>query len=181
MRWRKAPEPVVTDVLPDVAPDYVEPLRAWRLWVVEDVAGEPRLRSLYRPTFWPVGVPLEAHCDAYRLRLRRHVRHTAPAESCTCGIYAVPYESIPRVALDGGELSVGAVVIGTVSLWGNVVECERGWRAEFAYPARLFVPCIYAYAAREMAAALADYGVPVDFLDARTPSAVLKAVGELAA
>jgi hypothetical protein len=27
-----------------------------------------------------------------------------------------------------------AVVVGTVKLWGRVVETQRGWRAEKAYP-----------------------------------------------
>jgi len=32
-------------------------------------------------------------------------------------------------------------VVGSVSLWGTVVEHERGWRAQFAYPARLRLVC----------------------------------------
>jgi hypothetical protein len=38
-------------------------------------------------------------------------------------------------------VSSQVVVIGRVSLWGLVVECERGWRAQLAYPERLFVGC----------------------------------------
>jgi hypothetical protein len=29
--------------------------------------------------------------------------------------------------------------LGRVSLWGSVIECERGWRASYAYPAALYV------------------------------------------
>jgi hypothetical protein len=31
--------------------------------------------------------------------------------------------------------------VGTVALWGRVIEHERGWRAAFAYPARLRLVC----------------------------------------
>jgi hypothetical protein len=32
-------------------------------------------------------------------------------------------------------------VVGTVSLWGRVIQHERGWRAQFAYPDRLRLVC----------------------------------------
>ena len=32
--------------------------------------------------------------------------------------------------------------VGTVALWGRVIEHERGWRAEFAYPDRLTLVCV---------------------------------------
>jgi hypothetical protein len=31
-------------------------------------------------------------------------------------------------------------VLGLVSLWGKVVECEQGYRASHAYPLRIYVP-----------------------------------------
>jgi hypothetical protein len=37
---------------------------------------------------------------------------------------------------DGGTV---CRVLGTVALWGRVVELEHGWRASHAYPLRLFV------------------------------------------
>jgi hypothetical protein len=181
MRWRKSCEPETT--IPEVAlaPDYAEPLCAWRLWEVEDVDGAPRLRSLYRISFWPVGQPFEARCEAQRLRLSRRPRHPAPAETCTCGIYAAPFELIrKKLAIDGG-LPVGCLfVIGTVALWGDVLECERGWRAALAYPSRLFVP-LGCPGAAERAVGLADYGVPVELLDTRNLADALDHVAELAA
>ncbi len=30
-------------------------------------------------------------------------------------------------------------MVGQVSLWGKVILCERGYRAQFAYPKRLIV------------------------------------------
>jgi hypothetical protein len=63
-------------------------------------------------------------------------------------------------------------VIGTVSLWGRVVECTRGWRGSHAYPNRIYVPAtrapywLRAERAEEVALALTDYDVPVELLDA---------------
>lgn len=181
MRWRKSCEPAATDTGEALVPDYAEALCAWRLWEVEDVEGSPRLRSLYRLSFWPVGAPLEARCEAQRLRLSRRPRHAAPTETCTCGIYAAPFELIRRkLSLEDGLPPGCLFVIGTVSLWGAVLECERGWRAELAYPRRLFVPLGFPGAA-ERAVGLADYGVPVELLDTRSVADALDDVAELAA
>ena len=181
MRWRKSSEPAATAPEITIAPDYVEPLCAWRLWEVELLDAVPRLRSLYRFSFWPVGAPLEARCEAQRLRLPRRPRHAAPTETCTCGIYAAPFELIRRkLAVDGGLPPGCLFVIGTVSLWGDVLECERGWRAAFAYPSRLFVPLGFPGAA-EQAIGLGDYGVPVELVDTRNLADALDHVAELAA
>lgn len=159
------------------APDYMEPLRAWRLWAVEDVRGSARLRSLYRWCVWPVGAPLVARCHSQRLRLWRMV-HEAPVARCTCGIYGVPADSLPNLSRDADLPRGVSLVIGLTSLWGDVVECERGWRAGFAYPAQLFVPSVCPHA-EETAADLEDYGVPVEVLDVRGATAALDAVAEL--
>jgi hypothetical protein len=181
MRWRKAPEPAATTAEVAISPDYAEPLCAWRLWEVEALDAAPRLRSLYRFSFWPVGAPLEARCEAQRFRLPRRPRHAAPTETCTCGIYGAPFELIRKKLAIGHGLPPDCLfVIGTVSLWGDVVECERGWRAAFAYPRSVFVPLGFPGAA-EQAAGLADYGVPVELVDTHTLSDVLDHVAELAA
>jgi hypothetical protein len=181
MRWRKSSESAATTAEVEIAPDYAEPLCAWRLWEVEALDTAPRLRSLYRFSFWPVGAPLEARCEAQRFRLPRRPRHAAPTETCTCGIYGAPFEVVRRrLAVDGGLPPGSLFVIGTVSLWGDVVECERGWRAAFAYPSRLFVPLGFPGAA-EQAVGLADYGVPVELVDTLNLVDALDQVAELAA
>src|SRR6266480_5457438 len=76
MRGRKSPEPAATTADVATAPDYAEPLCAWRLWEVEDLDAAPRLRSLYRFSFWPVGAPLEARCEA-----QRSEEHTSELQS----------------------------------------------------------------------------------------------------
>lgn len=181
MRWRKSSEQAATAPEITTAPDYSEPLSAWRLWEVENLDSDPRLRSLYRDSFWPVGAPLEARCEAQRLRLSRRPRHAAPTETCTCGIYGAPFELIRRKLAVDRSLPPGCLfVIGTVSLWGDVLECERGWRAAYAYPGRLFVPLGFPGAAHQ-AVGLEDYGVPVELLDTETLVDALDHVAELAA
>jgi hypothetical protein len=182
MRWRRSSEPAATTVeVVTIAPDYAEPLCAWRMWEVEDVDAVPRLRSLYRVSFWPVGAPLEARCEAQRLRLSRRPRHAAPTATCTCGIYGAPFQLLRRrLAVEPGPPPGCLFVIGTVSLWGDVLECERGWRAELAYPRHLFVPLGFPGAA-DQAVGLADYGVPVELVDTQNIADALDHVAELAA
>jgi hypothetical protein len=62
------------------------------------------------------------------------------------------------------------LVIGKVALWGRVIPAERGYRAQYGYPKRLWLvweslePLEQPGARRiELAAA---YGVPVEFCDA---------------
>jgi hypothetical protein len=109
-----------------------EALDAWRAWAVVELGGEPRLSSLTRPERWEPYAPVRARC--------RHPTHRRPRRFCSCGVYAVPR---PELLAGLGPIAGGAV--GQVSLWGRVVEHERGFRAEAAYPARirlLCVPCL---------------------------------------
>jgi hypothetical protein len=61
--------------------------------------------------------------------------HRAPDEECACGIYAArePDEAL-RYLVGRDEAQVVGRLLGRVALWGKVIECERGWRAERAYP-----------------------------------------------
>jgi hypothetical protein len=162
-QWRSVePAPALAAVAR--APDYGEPVRAWRLWEVAYFEGIPRLRSLYRNCFWPIRTRFDARCEAHKFRLWRQAKHAAPTETCTCGVYGVPFESIRKFTVHDGLPPGRSLAIGTVSLWGDVVECERGWRAAFAYPSFLFMPLVCADA-RAKAAGLKDYGVPVELLD----------------
>ena len=61
-------------------------------------------------------------------------------------------------------------MLGRVALWGQVVECERGWRGSHAYPEHIFVPTTASDGkpiARvdELALGLTDYGVPVELVE----------------
>jgi hypothetical protein len=162
-------------------PDYAEPLQAWRLWAIEDAAGPARLRSLYHQrAVWPTGAAFVAHCNARRFRVWRRSPHETPVDACSCGIYAVGADRIRTLWRDSEPAPRFSLVIGAVSLWGGVVECEHGWRAGFAYPREIFVPS-FAPKLDETAAELADYGVPVEVLNAWTIGMALDVVAERAA
>jgi len=154
----------------DHAPDYVEPLEGWRLWEVTGGREDVRLRSLVRRDCrWPVGAPLVADCPSGRLPGPPE-RHDAPEASCWCGIHAFGDEATAlRTMADLGQELDGPVVVGTVRLWGRVVECTAGLRGQYGYPAELWVPHLAARArarpvAERLAAALGRYGVPVHTL-----------------
>ncbi len=116
----------------ELAAEFVaEPIIGWRAWRLDPREGGYLLRSLTqdgRP--WPAREPLRAAC------LRGEAHGPAPALPCRCGIYAWR---------DPGSLEVGrwarGSVLGTVALWGRVVEHDRGYRAELAYPQRLRLVC----------------------------------------
>ena len=61
-----------------------------------------------------------------------HDAHEPPQTNCTCGVYAA--RTIEHLHQCGYK-KFG--IHGEVYLWGTVVEHERGWRAQFAYPKSL--------------------------------------------
>lgn len=107
-----------------------EPIHAWRAWTLAGTrdAGEVRLRPIAgsaKP--WLPMEPARAHCSLPRF-------HAAPNLDCTCGLHATHGPDLLRRTRDPS-------VLGTVALWGRVVEHEHGYRAEFAYPQRLKLVC----------------------------------------
>ena len=158
------------------APDYVEPVVGWRVWFTREDQDRTRLRSLFHDLCWPVREPFAAECLRRRLPFRQR-DHPAPAASCRCGIYAASLERVgPYLELGWPQERAGPVV-GRVSLWGTVVECEQGWRASLAYPERLYVPVLCATRHESRAARVAldltDYGVPVELLDVDGPGEII--------
>ena len=122
------------------APEYAGALIGWRVWCVVHDGGELRLGSVIQDDVWPAGAAFVARCRAHeppanRLLLREPEAHVAPADGCTCGIYAAREPAAAWTYLRGrDEPHTVARVIGRVMLWGRVVEHEDGWRAERAYP-----------------------------------------------
>ncbi len=176
-----------------VAPDYLGPVVGWRVWSLAEAGGRVRLASHISPSVWEPGQELVAACEARRRAplapwQTRPTGHAAPAERCTCGVHAVS-----RVGLLATYLPVAnrpyswmrpvvRQAIGRVSLWGEVVEGARGWRAACAYPAELWLPQVDGNdqdvpEVEAIAADLADYGVPVHVCDGLSVRAV---VAELA-
>ncbi len=109
------------------------------------------LLASWNATRWSPQTPLRALCREICLEpvLNHRTPHETPHEGCTCGIYA--RKAPPTNATCWGE----------VYLWGKVIECESGYRAEFAYPKSLTV-----VGTAELAKALAiAYGVEVTLVE----------------
>jgi hypothetical protein len=109
-----------------------EPLEAWRVWRLHAGPDGPRLMSVTRPYVWPTAEPIRAKCDLH------HGSRPTPDLRCTCGVYAAANpDDLSRVQVLGTDASV----VGSIAMWGRVVEHTRGARASFAYPARLRLIC----------------------------------------
>jgi hypothetical protein len=158
------------------APDGIEPIVGWRMWILpipgmmaqKGYRSRFLLHSLNNEVWWP-RKPLRAACNG---SLRQFGRHgVAPEWSCDCGIYAVkgieqilssvlfsigPVLGIEQI-LSSVLFSIGPV-LGEVSLWGKIVVHDQGYRAQYAYPKRLWVP---ARMPDNLTSLLEVYGVPV--------------------
>jgi hypothetical protein len=174
---------VLVDLDPGLAPDYAEPVEAWRVWRVGMRDGRAVLRSLFAGAVWEPVVPFVASCSGgHRSRWapwrNKPNDHAAPELECRCGIYGVQSVAAARSYLERPPLLCrDDRVIGRVALWGNVVEGPSGWRASHAYPIELFFPAAVvagsglhrrAYV-EEIVWALEAYNVPVDVV---APSAL---------
>ena len=107
----------------------VEPVIGWRGWYLRLTTSGPDLMPAgMGRDGWPRRAPMTARCSAGG-------PHQSPDPTCSCGLYA--YRSERALRSSGAWFPV----IGTVSLWGRIVEHERVWRAEHAYPHRLRLVC----------------------------------------
>jgi hypothetical protein len=169
------------------APDYVEPVQGWRVWLVVRDRGRLRLASVMYPTLWIPGREKTARCrrgDPSRQGPGPAWSHVSPAPRCGCGIYASKTVEHAASYFDGfgpGERQPVFRVIGRVALWGRVIEAEHGFRASHAYPSHLYVPATCLSGAPgatpfEIATGLAAYGTPIELLDGRSKRRVTDAL-----
>lgn len=130
-------------------PDFVEPLVAWRAWRVwtpssRDSNSCPALCSVIQDTPW---TPRKRFSAEHSFDLGAKCRGFL-ARDCSCGIYAFkdPLEAfVYLIKLRDRLLSMAVeFALGTVSLWGKVVECELGYRAQYAYPQHVYLPASFA-------------------------------------
>jgi hypothetical protein len=130
------------------AETIVMPIVGYRVWGVDS---DNDLRSQCWNVRWPVHKKMTATCrtglGACQLLAANRDRRTGIEHHC--GIYAFKTESLlrayvrdmdeksrlfpPNMYSDNHDL-----VLGTVYLWGNVIECSDGYRAECAYPKEVF-------------------------------------------
>ena len=161
-----------------IVPDYVEPVVGWRVWYAVDGGLSTSLTSVVHRASWPRRTPLVASCRRLRTALWpfNRSRHDAPAEGCSCGIYAGTVETL-RIYLPEHFGFRAVPVVGRVSLWGVVHEHELGWRASHAYPETLYVPTPHLGSRAEgILRELRGYGVPVYAVHATSAEGVLDAV-----
>lgn len=93
----------------------------WRGWSLK----EGKLVSLFNRVEWPFRKPLVVEDDNW---------HLADGAVNVQGIHALKF----RFSLN--ELAYEFLrVLGSVYLWGRVIECEIGYRAQCAYPKMLIV------------------------------------------
>ena len=123
--------PAMRATLETPSTSATEPILAWRTLTLagsrdgDDVRLMP-IAGDGKP--WPVREPARAACH----RGPRH--HVVPGFACRCGLHATHVPDLLRRTRD-------PAVLGTVALWGRVVEHEHGFRAELAYPQRLRLVC----------------------------------------
>lgn len=121
---------------PEPETEAIVAYRAWKL--VEGLEGIPLLYSVVQDCCWP---PYEA------------LRATEMRSDTSAGIYAFKNESDAPSYFSDNHL------MGAVYLWGEVIEHDEGYRAEYAYPKELWV-------SKDFDAAMIlrleeTYGVPV--------------------
>jgi hypothetical protein len=115
------------------------PVVGWRIWNLSEDASGPFLWPAGSGSDpWPRRRAVEARCTVPRFLTTGMRPHETPGIDCRCGVYA-------GRSLDvfGHERPAWPPppVVGRASLWGRIVAHERGWRAQFAYPARLRLVC----------------------------------------
>jgi hypothetical protein len=146
-----------------------DPVVGWRIWRVVD----GRLHAVVWGTPWEPRARFAARCEDrpspfWQPDQRPH-EHAAPARECECGVYA--FESRGEAErLASEKVDDDVIALGRVSLWGRVLEAERGYRGQYAYPYDLVVLGGSDTLVRELRS---RYAVDVD----RAPAAVPLHVG----
>lgn len=154
----------------DDYPLYMHPVIGWRLWIPLFIRGNWLLSSLrtFRkgtldplPQYiWEPGERFQARCTTCRhviegpmfcssITLFRH--ENPPEEIGECGVYAhaalhgarerfIKIEEELKRCFSRFRYTAPLVAVGTVKLWGRIIEHEWGFRAQYAYPKTLYVP-----------------------------------------
>lgn len=143
------------------APDLVTAVIGFRHWRLRG----SELWSFRATERWQRGVQV-AHCEA-----GSHAG-PAPANGCTCGIYAW-YGPPPR----GASATTSDLVAGAVALWGQIELHAHGMRAQYAMVVALALPFSWGDKRRRLLAAAEALEVPA--VPARRLKAAALEHGEL--
>jgi hypothetical protein len=150
----------------------VMPVTGYRIWYVP-LQPILQIRSYWIQTEWRPFQKVEAEC-------RNHMSCVCAGEfwtstkrepeeefacSCSAGIYAwrtfdqgfeMYMDEVEKMfGMDAPEPTTNRVCFGKVYLWGKMIECEKGFRAQYAYPAGFY------YTADNTRALAAMYSVPL--------------------
>jgi hypothetical protein len=156
----------------DRAPDELGVVTGWRAWRVHrtpDEDGQVLLRSATWDYAWVPYEKARASCDRCTSEDPRS-RECTPGEACSCGFYCA--RSLNHLRSMGyhtynADSDGDVTIVGRVANWGKVIPGTQGWRAEYAYPERLFVPF---EVARNLALPVSNtYGVPVTLMNVLDP------------
>lgn len=134
----------------------------WLIWGFSHPEGDViRIGSNPRPDYvWPPREAQPATCRGGSAGCDR-----PPRWGCRCGYYGLRREVFVQEMMKWAAAPFA--VLGKVYLWGRVTVCERGWKAQYAYPAELYLPSDAGWDEAtlvERGKNLEDYGVPVDAL-----------------
>jgi len=153
----------------DVSDTYILPIVGYRGWVLR----EGKLSSWAVDNFWIPKTANVAQCGGYEhvkfwgphkvhlgLKLIPHASDLAPLAECGCGFYA--FKTLPYL-VEWLEHREPNIVIGEVYLWGKIVDCQYGYRAQSAYP-KLFYSTSYESknAYNNSIFVLREFNVPVE-------------------
>jgi hypothetical protein len=111
------------------APDSFGTLAGWK-GLLANSAG-----SLFSPnrTAWPEREKLAAECA--------HKGHVPPVKHCGCGIYACKtFADLKAHGYNIGNYEGMLWVVAKLDMWGGYGEGAIGFRTQFAYPKKVFVP-----------------------------------------
>lgn len=129
-------DPVAEGIV-EKMPKSKKPLTSWRIWHVEDKA-PARLKSISYQELWPPMEPIHAKCQG---KDREQIDHECPSWHHRCGVYSVKrLMDIQKWATNRESTAGRCFVVGEIEMWGRVLEYRDGYRSEYAYPLRLWVP-----------------------------------------
>ena len=117
-------------VMPKI-PDFVQPIVGYRCWKVSPTSKAGRLLAIGVTKEWPAGKPIQA---TNRGCTKSH--SDIPGLNCECGMWA--FKTLADLKDAISEYTHMDLVAGQVYLWGRVIECEFGFRAEYAYPKEIW-------------------------------------------
>lgn len=126
-------------------PDSITMITGYRAWRVSTAANrEMYLMAVGQSTKWEPKKKIAAVCvTTFRPTVSDPgllgPGHAAPQFNCTCGVWAFKSIDMLPAALHGQGHRNEIRVIGSVDLWGRVIETENGFRAQYAYPKELWL------------------------------------------